>query len=260
MRTGGETVWETRGRKTTDTCSWNPTWFLHHIPAEFSWRSAADRQTDRQRLYICMSVHSRTDAAPWLTLPKSLLMTITGHSNLQESLHVKPLFLKTFTELLECFISPGVCELVFFFFLFVCWQLPLRLLAPHRRQLSVKPSAETCRWHTCRRWQTTRGHAQGETLLHSAASGQNLHVGPLSLDFFWHTDQKCGTSFLWVLLWRKNVTEPLYSSYKGLLKAFLLKLAIFLKEFWMRNEIWSPFSTLLQNPVIYDMKYVLIVV
>ncbi|KAM8722718.1 uncharacterized protein AB9X84_005275 [Acanthopagrus schlegelii] len=28
---------------------------------------------------------------------------------------------------------------------FVCWQLPLRLLARHRRQLSVKPSAETCR-------------------------------------------------------------------------------------------------------------------
>ena len=42
MRTGGETVWETRGRKTTDTCSWNPTWFLHHIPAEFSWLSCSD--------------------------------------------------------------------------------------------------------------------------------------------------------------------------------------------------------------------------
>lgn len=42
IRTGGESVWETWGRKTTDTCSWNPTWFLHHIPAEFSRLSCSD--------------------------------------------------------------------------------------------------------------------------------------------------------------------------------------------------------------------------
>lgn len=145
--------------------------------------------------------------------------------------------------------------------------LPVRLLAASSPSLGAAPPptvGETVGrnvqvTHESSLADDTRTH-WGETLLHSAASGQNLHVGPLSLDFFWHTDQKCGTSFLWVLLWRKNITEPLYSSYKGFSKAFFLKLAIFLKEFWMRNKNWSPFSTLLQNPVIYDIKYVLIVV
>lgn len=46
QKPGNEWRWEQvvkqcekhEGGKTTDTCSWNPTWFLHHIPAEFSWQ------------------------------------------------------------------------------------------------------------------------------------------------------------------------------------------------------------------------------